>query len=56
MAFNYNDPIDITAVNTAVKQHGKTLDAIPRLGADAILKHMTPLQGITDSYTLLSHT
>jgi hypothetical protein len=34
-----------------VKQHGKTLDAIPRLGADAILKHMTPLQGITDSYT-----
>ena len=51
MAFNYNDPIDITAVNTAVKQHGKTLDAIPRLGADAILKHMTPLQGITDSYT-----
>ena len=51
MVFNYNDPIDITAVNTAVKKHGKTLDAIPRLGADAILKHMTPLQGITDSYT-----
>lgn len=51
MAFNYNDPIDITAVNTAVKKHGKTLDAIPRLGADAILKHMTPLPGITDSYT-----
>lgn len=48
---NYQQPIDITAVNTAVVKHGKTLDAIDRLGASAVLKHMTPLQGITDSYT-----
>lgn len=48
---NYNDPIDITAVNTAVKKHGKTLDAIPRLGANEVLQHFTAFAGITDSYT-----
>lgn len=48
---NYNDPIDITAVNTAVKKHGKTLDAIPRLGANEVLQHMSAYQDITDSYT-----
>lgn len=48
---NYNDPIDITAVNTAVKKHGKTLDAIPRLGANEVLQHMSAYPDITDSYT-----
>ena len=48
---NYNDPIDINAVNTAVKKHGKTLDAIDRLGADEVLKHATGYGNITDSYT-----
>jgi len=48
---NYNDPIDITAVNTAVKKHGKTLDAIDRLGADEVLRYATGYGDITDSYT-----
>lgn len=48
---NYQDPIDITAVNTAVKKHGKTLDAIDRLGANEVLQHATGYAGITDSYT-----
>lgn len=48
---NYNDPIDINAVNTAVKKHGKTLDAIPRLGANEVLQHFSAYSDITDSYT-----
>lgn len=48
---NYKDPIDITAVNTAVKKHGKSLDAIDRLGADVVLRHATGYSDITDSYT-----
>lgn len=48
---NYNDPIDINAVNTAVKKHGKTLDAIDRLGADEVLKYATGYGDVTDSYT-----
>lgn len=48
---NYNDPIDINAVNTAVKKHGKTLDAIDRLGADEVLKYTTGYGDVTDSYT-----
>ena len=48
---NYNDPIDITAVNSAVKKHGKTLDAIDRLDADVVLRHATGMSDITDSYT-----
>lgn len=48
---NYKDPIDITAVNTAVKKHGKTLDAIDRLGADVVLRHATGYGDVTDSYT-----
>ena len=48
---NFNDPIDITAVNTAVKAHSKKILAIDHQGADAMLRHMTPMTGITDSYT-----
>lgn len=48
---NFNDPIDITAVNTAVKAHSKQILAIDHQGADAMLRHMTPMVGITDSYT-----
>ena len=48
---NLNDPIDITAVNTAVKAHSKDIISVEHQGADAMLRHMTPLTGITDSYT-----
>lgn len=48
---NFNDPIDITAVNTAVKAHSKKILAIDHQAADAMLRHMTPMVGITDSYT-----
>lgn len=48
---NFNDPIDITAVNTAVKAHSKEIIAINHQGADAMLRHMSPMVGITDSYT-----
>ena len=33
---NFNDPIDITAVNTAVKAHSKQIIAIDHQAADAI--------------------
>ena len=48
---NFNDPIDITAVNTAVKAHSKKILAIDHQAADAMLRHMSPMVGITDSYT-----
>lgn len=48
---NLNEPIDITAVNTAVKAHSKDIISVEHQGADAMLRHMTPLTGITDSYT-----
>lgn len=48
---NFKDPIDITAVNTAVKMHSKEILAINHQGADAMLRHMTPIAGVTDSYT-----
>lgn len=48
---NFNDPIDITAVNTAVKAHSKKILAVDHQSADAMLRHMTPMVGITDSYT-----
>lgn len=34
---NLNDPIDITAVNTAVKAHSKDIISVEHQGADAML-------------------
>jgi hypothetical protein len=44
-------PIDITAVNTAVKKHGNEIQTIDNLDANAVLQHFSPMPGITDSYT-----
>lgn len=49
---NFNDPIDITAVLTAVKKHRNLLTAIDTLDASEVLKHFTPIPGITDSIEL----
>lgn len=49
---NFNDPIDITAVLTAVKKHRNLLTAIDKLDAFEVLKHFTPIPGITDSIEL----
>lgn len=48
---NLNDPIDITAVNTAVKAHSSDIISVAHQGADAMLRHMTPVLNVTDSYT-----
>lgn len=45
-------PIDITAVQTAVRAHGNLLVTIQSLAAAEILKHFTAMPGIRDSYTL----
>ncbi len=49
---DFNKPIDITAVLTAVKKHGKMLTAIDTLDASEVLKHFTPIPGVTDSIEL----
>ena len=49
---NFNDPIDITAVLTAIKKHRNLLTAIDTLDASEVLKHFTPIPGITDSIEL----
>ena len=45
-------PIDITAVMSAVKKHANLLNAIDRLDASEVLKHFTPMPGIRDSIEL----
>lgn len=49
---NFNDPIDITAVMTAVKKHKDLLKSIDRTSANEVLQHFTPMPGITDSIEL----
>ena len=49
---NFNAPIDITAVLTAVKKHKDILKAVDKLDANEVLKHFTPVPGITDSIEL----
>ena len=49
---NYTAPIDITAVLTAVADHGDVLKAIDRLDANEVLQHATGIPGVTNSYTL----
>ncbi len=46
-----NGPIDISAVNTAVREHGNLLVAIDQEDANMILQHFTGMPGVTDSYT-----
>ena len=45
-------PIDITAVNTAVVKHKNVLVSIDRMQAGDVLKHCTPMPGITNSIVL----
>lgn len=45
-------PIDITAVNSAVVKHKNVLQPIDRLEANDVLKHCTPMPGITNSIVL----
>lgn len=49
---DFKAPIDITAVLTAVKKHKDILKGVDVLDAFAILKHFTPIPGITDSIEL----
>lgn len=46
-----NGPIDITAVNTAVREHGNLLVAIDQESAGMLLQHFTAMPGVKDSYT-----
>ena len=46
---DFKVPIDITAVLTAVKKHKDILKAVDKLDASEVLKHFTPVPGITDS-------
>jgi hypothetical protein len=45
-------PIDITAVNGAVVKHKNVMVPIDRLQANDVLKHCTPMPGITNSIVL----
>ena len=49
---DFKTPIDITAVLTAVKKHKDILKAVDKLDASEVLKHFTPIPGITDSIEL----
>ena len=49
---DFKAPIDITAVLTAVKKHKDILKAVDKLDASEVLKHFTPVPGITDSLEL----
>ncbi len=49
---DFKEPIDITAVMTAVKKHQNLLKAVDKLDAMEILQHFTPMPGITDSIEL----
>lgn len=49
---DFKQPIDITAVLTAVKKHKDILKAVDKLDASEVLKHFTPVPGITDSLEL----
>ena len=49
---DFKAPIDITAVLTAVKKHKDILKAVDKLDASEVLKHFTPIPGITDSIEL----
>lgn len=49
---DFKAPIDITAVLTAVKKHKNILKAVDKLDASEVLKHFTPVPGITDSLEL----
>ena len=46
---DFKAPIDITTVLTAVKKHRDILKAVDKLEASEVLKHFTPVPGITDS-------
>ena len=49
---DYTAPIDITAVNTAVRKHKDLLITLDKLEAFDILKHFTLIPGVRDSITL----
>ena len=49
---DFKAPIDITAVLTAVKKHKDILKAVDKLDASEVLRHFTPVPGITDSLEL----
>ena len=49
---DYTTPIDITAVNTAVRKHKDLLITLDKLEAFDILKHFTLIPGVRDSITL----
>lgn len=49
---DYTTPIDITAVNTAVRKHKDLLITLDQLEAWDILKHFTFIPGVRDSITL----
>ncbi|ADV44363.1 hypothetical protein [Bacteroides helcogenes] len=49
---DFKSPIDITAVLTAVRKHKDILKAVDKLDASEVLKHFTPIPGITDSIEL----
>ncbi len=49
---DFKAPIDITTVLTAVKKHRDILKAVDKLDASEVLKHFTPVPGITDSLEL----
>ena len=49
---DFKQPIDITAVMTAVKKYKKELQSVDRLSASEVLQHMTPISGVTDSIEL----
>ncbi len=49
---DFKAPIDITAVLGAVKKHKNLLQGVDVLSANEVLKHFTPIPGITDSIEL----
>ena len=51
-AGDLTSPIDIQAVNGAVRAHGNLLVTLQSLTAAEILQHFTAMPGIRDSYTL----
>lgn len=49
---DFTAPIDITAVLTAVAEHGDLLQAIDTLDASEVLQYTSPYPGVTNSLTL----
>lgn len=50
MAFDFTQPIDITAVNEAKIKYGNLLQTVLMMSANAMLQHCQAIPGITSSY------